>query len=411
MRKHKMKQRNLSVLLALLAAFTLLATACGGADDAADTATDAAGEAADAAGEAADAAGDAAGEAADAAGDAADDMVDGAANAMPGEGVSVTAARANWSTGYFQAAVYAELLSELGYDVSDPALNEFPPSNGYLAMAEGGIDFWPNSWYPGHRSWYENELTDGSLVGDHLEVLGEELMSAGLEGLLITKTVAEEHGIESLQQIYDDPELLALFDSDEDGVAEVYGCPEDWTCDDILADTITFNGWDDKIMQVKAGYDAMIADSAAKAGAGEPVIQYTWSPSGYLTKLIPGDNVLWLNLGTNDNVLDGSTNEDFNFADVGAAPLGDTCTADPCFLGWPNADIQVTANADFVAANPAAAELFRQVKLSVIDVANQNVKYSNGENTEDDVKRQATEWVDANRDLVDGWLDAARAAA
>ena len=50
-----------------------------------------------------------------------------------------------------------------------------------------------------------------------------------IEGILITKAVAAEHGIRSLDQINGDPGLAALFDTDGDGLAEVHGCPEAWT--------------------------------------------------------------------------------------------------------------------------------------------------------------------------------------
>ncbi len=391
-------KKRMSWLFALLTAFALLAAACGSdtAEEVVDAGEDAAEDAVD------EATGD---------DDAMeDDAMEDEGNAMPGAGVSVTAARANWSTGYFQAAIYTALLEELGYEVSDPADSEFPPSNGYTAMAQGEITFWANSWYPGHLSWHENELPDGSKVGDKVEILGNELLASGLEGILITKSVADEYGIETMGQINDDPELVALFDQDGDGKADLFGCPEDWTCDDIMNDILSFNGWDN-IAQVKAGYDGMIAESVNRANAGDPVMQYTWSPSGYLTQLIPGDNALWLSMGGEENILDGSTNEAFDFVDSGAAALGATCTADPCWLGWDSADIQVTANKEFVDANPAARALFEVVVLDVIDVANENVKYSNGENTEDDVKRHAAEWIAENRELVDSWLDAARAAA
>lgn len=383
--------KKLSWLFAMLAAFAMVAAACG-SDTVEDTI---------------DAGADAVEEAEDAMDDAEDTMEE---LSMPGEGVSVTAARANWSTGYFQAAIYSALLTELGYDVSDPADSEFPPSNGYTAMAQGEITFWANSWYPGHLSWHTNELPDGSTVGEKVVILGEELMGSGLEGIMITKTVAEEYGITSMQQLNDDPELVALFDEDGDGKADLFGCPEDWTCDDIMNDMISFNGWDN-IAQVKAGYDGMIAESVNRVRAGDPVLQYTWSPSGYLTQLIPGDNTLWLSHGGEDKILDGSTNEAFDFVDSNPAMLGNTCTEDPCWIGWDAADILVTANKEFVDANPAAGALFEAVKLNVIDVADQNVNYTNGQNTEDDVKRHAAEWIADNRDLVDGWLATARAAA
>lgn len=51
---------------------------------------------------------------------------------------TVRPGRANWSTGYFQAAVYSALLQELGYTVLGPELNEHPPAEAYFAMAQGG---------------------------------------------------------------------------------------------------------------------------------------------------------------------------------------------------------------------------------------------------------------------------------
>ena len=40
----------------------------------------------------------------------------------------VVAGRANWSNGYFQAALYKQLLEELGYSVTDPAQFEVGPN-------------------------------------------------------------------------------------------------------------------------------------------------------------------------------------------------------------------------------------------------------------------------------------------
>ena len=226
---------------------------------------------------------------------------------------------------------------------------------------------------------------------------------------MVTKSVADEHDIESLAQINDDPQLVALFDSDGDGRGEVFGCPEDWTCDDIIDEMIEFNEWSN-LEQVKAGYPGMVATSIDRVQRGQPVIQYTWSPSGYLTQLVPGESVLWLSVGEQGNVLDGSTRGGFDFADAEAAPLGSRCSADPCWIGWEVADIQVTANKRFAEANPVAVGLFEAVELQVADIAAQNVRFDNGENTEADVQRHAQQWIDANRPLVDEWLAEARAA-
>lgn len=327
----------------------------------------------------------------------------------PGAGVSVTAARANWDTGYMQGAIYTALLEELGYEVSDPAENEFAPGNGYVAMATGEVDFWANGWMPGHRSVFESELTDGSKVGDHLTVLGEQMPKSALEGFLITKSVAEANNIASLKQINDDPALIALFDTDGNGTANINGCPDDWTCDDVTQAIIERNDWTN-LEQTKAGYEGMVADTLARVDDGLPAIQYTWSPSGYLAQLVPGGNVLWLSLGGEEYVCDATDpcGADWNFVTAGPAALGSTCTEDPCWLGWPSSDIVVVANNDFLAANPSAKVLFEQVKIGVIDAVNYSVRYNNGQDTEEDVQAMAAEWIESNRENVDEWLDAAR---
>jgi glycine betaine/proline transport system substrate-binding protein len=78
-----------------------------------------------------------------------------------------------------------------------------------------------------------------------------------------------------------------------------------------------------------------------------------------------------------------------------------------CQLGWVAADIQVSANNDWLEANPAAAKLLELFQMSVLDVSLMNVEM--GEGTA--VLELAQQWIEDNRDLVDEWLAAARAAA
>jgi len=346
---------------------------------------------------------------------AADEAAAAAAFMSPGAGVSVTQARATWSTGYMQAAIYNQMLEELGYDVSEPGDNELANDIFHVALAEGEVDFWVNGWIPNHLNFWDDELSDGSLIGDHIELVGVSLAAAGLEGFLTNKAIAEEYGIRTLGQINDDPELVALYDAADitpgDGVIQVGSCPDSWNCAKIAAQTFEFNGWDN-LEAVHAGYEAMFASAVANLEDGDPFIAYSWSPSGYLTQLIPGDNAIWVSVGTADNVLDGSTADGFDFNDLPPASLGpEFCTGDPCFTGWPAADIRVVANSDFLAANPAARSLFESVKISVVDVALQNVRYDAGEKTTADVNHHAALWIENNRAQVDEWLQAAREAA
>ena len=210
-----MKTKKPSLWLVILAAFAMFAAACG-SDSAVDTVTDAASDAVEDAAE------------------AVDDAVSGDSD-QPGAGKTALMGRANWSSGYVQAQILHDLMEELGYDVSSPDDLEFAPDLGYQTMAEGDMHFWANSWYPGHLSWWEGERTDGTSIGDHLTRLEGSLMpGGGLQGMLVTKAWADAEGITTLDQINADEALWSALDSDGNGKGEFYGCPEDWTCDDIM---------------------------------------------------------------------------------------------------------------------------------------------------------------------------------
>ena len=305
-------------------------------------------------------------------------------------------------------------MEELGFTVSEPSDLELAPSLAYLAMSQGEIDFWVNSWYPGHFSWLEAERPDGSKVGDSLSVIGQQMPAGGLQGFLITKSVAEENGITTLDQIYNDPELSALFDDDGDGAPEMYGCPESWTCDNIITEMACQFDW--PLQQVQAGYDTMIAEAQDKADSGEPMVIYTWTPSAYITRLIPGDNVMWISAEgevTDANCSNQEGGEQYAQPNATAAIGADSCllnSVDECRLAWTAADILVTGNNDFLAANPAAEELLDQVVMPLIDVALANVEQDATDGSVTEIRAIAERWIAGNRGLVDGWLDAARSA-
>ncbi|MCE2528399.1 MAG: hypothetical protein J4G11_00835 [Acidimicrobiia bacterium] len=324
---------------------------------------------------------------------------------LPGEGVSLTMARANWSTGYFQAELMRQMMQMLGYEVSDPADLELGPNLAYLAMAQGEADFWVNSWYPGHNS------SDSSLVGEHVRRVGELMIAGGLQGFLVTKSFAEEFGISTLDDLNDNPDAIAAYDAQDanpgNGIADIYGCPESWTCDDIIQSQIAFSGWEN-IDQVLAGYDAMFAEASAKANAGEPMVAYTWTPSSYIT-------ALWIGVETpidDSNPLGREGGEEWDQRPGTSPAIGpDACpsAADDgiCEIGWVAADVIASARHDMLANHPAAAKLLEIVKLNVVDVSLQIVRQDAGE----DVGALVTEWIANNQDQVDAWIAEAMAAA
>lgn len=329
----------------------------------------------------------------------------------------MTMARANWADGYFHAALFRQLLQRLGYEVNDPAEKELGPNLAYIAMAEGDVDFWANSWYPNHNSWLIHNLSDGSLTGDHISRIGG-FMSAGLlQGYFITKSFAEEYGIRTMDDLNRNPEAVAAYDADDfnsgNGIVDMYGCPESWTCDDIIQSQIAFSNLDN-ISQILAGYEAMFAEAISKIDEGQPVLIHSWSPSPYIVQLRPGEKVMWIGVEEvidDSNPLGRSGGEGWDQRPGRANISSDACLyiVDDglCQTGFKPADIVVTARNDLLENHPAAKRLFEVATMDPVVVAQMIIRVRNNEDPED----LAAEWINDNIDQANAWIAEALAAA
>ncbi|MXZ53939.1 MAG: glycine betaine/L-proline ABC transporter substrate-binding protein ProX [Acidimicrobiaceae bacterium] len=318
--------------------------------------------------------------------------------APPGEGVTVTMARGNWKETNFQNYVVQLLLEELGYEVTDP--EEIAPATFYPALAQGDYDLWASSWPLNHTPLLEGESPDGGTFGDRVQYIGTMMASGALQGLLVDIPSVEQFGFTTLGELLDNPDAVAHFDTDGDGKADLNGCDDGWGCQKVMNDTIAKNGWDDRIAQVSATHSALFAESQASFETGGPVLQYVWTPTAFVGKLVPGRDVLWLAIEP-DQALEGQD---------GVSAVGDACTNDPCTTMFTPSDIVVTANNDFLAANPAAASLLANFEIDPLAVAVQAVAIDAGANPNDDMVAAAAEWIAANRDVIDPWIAAALAA-
>ena len=318
--------------------------------------------------------------------------------ALPGEGVSVTMARGNWIETNFQNFVVQLLLEEVGYEVSDA--EEIAPATFYPAVAQGDYDLWASSWPLNHTPLLQGESPDGGTFGDKARYIGTMMASGALQGLLVDIPSVEQFGFTTLGELLDNPDAVAHFDSDGDGKADINGCDDGWGCQKVINDTLANNGWDDRAAQISATHSALFAESQANYASGGPVLQYVWTPTAFVGKLVPGRDVLWLSIEP-EQALEGQD---------GMSAVGDACTDDPCTTMFTPSDIVVTANKDFLAANPAAASLLESFEMDALAVAVQAVAIDAGANSEAEIKAAAAEWIANNRDRIDPWIEAALAA-
>jgi glycine betaine/proline transport system substrate-binding protein len=315
--------------------------------------------------------------------------------AKPGAGRQITAARADWDTGYFEAEIVSALLRELGYDVAPPAEREMSPDVFYPAVASRLVDFWANGWFPLHEAKMQTALPTRGIVGDLAGPVGTMVRDGALLGYLVDKPAADQHGIASMNDLKR-PEIAGLFDRDGNGKADLIGCSQGWACAKFINEQIEAQGW--LVEQVQGDYATMFDDVVARVKQRQPVLYVTWTP-GYMTaELVPGKDVTWLQAPS-------PTGLDTKVAGIAG------CTSDPCETGFVPSSIRIVANKEFLSQNPAASRLFELVQISPRDILDQNLRMRQGENTAANIEKHAKQWIEANKAEVDRWLSEARAAA
>ncbi len=304
--------------------------------------------------------------------------------------------RATWDTGWFQAEIYRQLLLELGYQVERP--RTFDNDQFYQAVAAGDIDFWVNGWFPLHDVF----LTD--MVIAQIEIIGTQVQGGALQGYLVDRNSAEALNITSLAD-FGRAEVAAHFDKDGNGYADLIGCNIGWGCEQIIEHHLGSYQLRDVVEHVQGDYGPLMVNTVEQFDTGEPIFFYTWTPNWTIGTLVPGEDVVWIEVPF--PTLPSGQEELANQTSVTNVA---GCTASPCLMGFPPNDIRTVANRDFLRVNPAIRALLEVVVIPLDDISTQNALLIGGEDEQADIEQHAASWIANNRKMVDGWLAAAIAA-
>lgn len=315
---------------------------------------------------------------------------------LPGKGVTVKPAKATWDTGWFQIELYIKALEELGYKVEDPVMLENQAF--YQAVKQGDVDFWANVWVMLHQPYTKD-------IEEETTIAGYVAKGGALQGYLIDKKTADEHGITNLED-FKKPEIAALFDTDGNGKANMVACPPGWGCELMIDFHLDAYELTDVIEPIKAEYSVSMADAIARYQQGESIFFYTWTPNWTVGKLIPGEDVVWIEVP-----FPALPEDQQEFLDMVSVPGVEGCVNDPCMMGLVADDIAVIANNGFLADNPAATALFNAMEIPLADIFVQNAKMFDGEDSPEDIIRHAEEWITENQTLFDSWIATAMAAS
>lgn len=306
---------------------------------------------------------------------------------MPGAGVTVSPMKGTPANAWFWHKVIEHGLEDLGYEVEETREADFPAL--HLAVGTGDADYTANNWKPLH-----DDLFDRAGGGDTLIRAGVLITGAG-QGYFIDKETADQHGITNIEQLKD-PEIAALFDSDDDGKANLSGCNPGWGCELVIEHHLDEYGLRDTVEHDQGSYFAIMADTIARYEEGGSIFYYTWTPNWVSDVLVPGEDSVQLNVP---------------FSALPNNPEADTARGDGSNPGFAVNDVYIVANADFLEDNPAAAKFFELVKIPMAAANAAQVKMRDGEDTIEDFERHAAEWIAQNQEQWDVWIEEAASAA
>ena len=307
----------------------------------------------------------------------------------------VRLARAAWDTGWFQAAVAADLLAELGYTVDGPLTLE--NHDFYRQVADGEVDLWVNGWFPHHWPYIE-QLGDPEMVVP----VGFMIPSPAPQGYLIDRRTAERLDITELSDLAD-PSVAAAFDIDGDGKGDLVGCNKGWRCAEVIDHHLEAYGLDATVDQLQGDYTALMFETVERFRRAEAVLFYTWTPNWTVAALAPGRDVVWLEVPFS-SLPDGQR----HLEDRVTVTALEGCGHDPCNLGWPATTVRAVANRSFLAENPGIRKLLGQFEIPLEDIQAQNLRMFLGEGQESKIRDHAADWIADHRTTVDGWIENAR---
>ena len=297
---------------------------------------------------------------------------------LVGEGIKLRPIESTRPEEKFQSMVIYRGLQRLGYEIIEPRQVDYEKI--YDALGSGRADFTVVHWDQLHSTLYKQAGGKATVTRVGRYVTGAR------QGYLVDMA-SYKSGITNLGHLRK-PDVAKRFDIDDDGKADLAGCPPGSPCARVIDHHLSAYKLDDTVTHHQGADDPVISETVARYREGQPVVFYARSPHWISSVLVPGKDVEWLAVprtalpdGRKGNTKHKGKN-----------------------LGFAKNRIQVLARKDVLEANPAVRQFFKLAKLKLKDIAAQNRKMRDGENTPKDLERHVDEWIEANERTFQRWI-------
>lgn len=246
-----------------------------------------------------------------------------------------------------------------------------------MDKGDGSADVWTDMWMPNQQGPWDRFIEDAGTVAHNEPYSGTQLM-------YVPSYMSDQ--ISSFEDLAD-PAVAALFDKDGNGKGEYWAGDASWRSTKIWQVKMKSYGldelWEPEIVS-DATFKAQLKTSY---GNQKPILFYYWTPewihAAYdISPLSEPEHTA----GCLDLQLDGE-----DWLEISSAG----CKT-------PDAQIFVSYSKSLEQRNPAAAKFLSQIKLDPSVVNQWILQIGRDEMDPQDV---AEEWVAANPDIVNGWIN------
>ena len=266
-----------------------------------------------------------------------------------------------WSGDWLPIYVSKVLLEEkLGYtcEIADLSVAAY-----WAALAKGDTTLLTISWLPNAQDYKEK-------YSDRVEFLGI-IYSPCPQAVFVPRWVQEETGIKTISDLKD-PKYAKMFDIDQDGIGDWFGCDYQWACFRDNDKCLEAYGLDTLYKQMGGNAEFLTATMVGQMKKRKPVLFYQFYPHQMFLDYPIGVEVVMLE----DNL---------NF--------------------WPVCTVEKFGNKKWMAENPKATALVRQVKMTPEDIMWMMGQVREKGDDDQVLTALAKEWMAKNQAAVDSWIE------
>nr|MBS9782618.1 glycine betaine/L-proline ABC transporter substrate-binding protein ProX [Arcobacter sp.] len=210
------------------------------------------------------------------------------------------------------------------------------------------------------------------------------------QGYLIDKKTAQKYNIKYIEDLKD-PKIAKLFDTNGDGKADLSGCNHGWACEKVIEHQLDAYGLRNTVTHNQGEYSALISNVIANYKTNKSILYYAWTPYWVSGKLIPGKDVVFLEVKKSANPYTKSTK-----------------LANGKDYGFSVNHQRIVANASVKTKHKDIAKLFNLMKIHVNDISGQNMLMQKGQNKEKDISKHVDIWIKTNQRLFNFWVSEAK---